>query len=212
MKMAEERTYEVMRDLKGYLTQEQIKSIYNAAESVRDKALIRLLWKSGRRIGEILAVQIKDIDFVSPAIVWHIEKKTKREHGKRVKLDLRKRKPLDNFTFRLLRYYVQEEELKYEHYLFSSQGDNSKHLSRQRAFQIVRRLGELAGIDKVGEKGLHPHHFRHSFAVDVARKLKSPADMEKLRRWMEHGNLGITQTYLQFGDDELNEVISEDTD
>jgi len=205
--MSEERDYNVMKDLQGFMSESQIRSIYNSAENVRDKLLIAMLWRTGRRVGEILQLQVKDIDFENPAIVWHIEKKKRKLRGEKVKWDLRKRKPLDKFTFKLLNVYLNQEGLKSEAYVFHTPGNSLKPISRQRVFQIVRRLGEKAGVNRVGEKQIHPHHFRHSFAIAMAKKMDKAADLEKLRMMMEHANLGITQTYLQFSDEDLRGLV-----
>ena len=198
-----------MRDLQGFLRERDIIRIYNAAEGYRDKALIRLLWKSGRRITEILLVRVSDIDFEDNAIVWHIEKKTKKVEGERVKFDLRKRKPIDNFTAKLLRHYIYEYGLKDNDFLFPSPVHKDRPITRQRAFQIVRRVCEKAGIYYVGNKKPHPHHFRHSFAVNAVKKMKSPAGVRKLQMFLEHSTLGITENYLQFADDDLRELVED---
>ena len=208
--MAEENNYEIMKDLQGYFRPGEIKRIYNSAETLRDKLLIRLLWKTGRRITEILSVQVFDIDFDDPAIVWHIGKKTKRVQGKRVKYDLRRRIPIDSFTFRLIEVYIKQYGLDKKDYLFQSPFDTFKPISRQRAFELVRNICYKAEVYYVGNKRPHPHHFRHTFAIEMAKKLQSPADLEKLRRIMEHSNLGTTQTYLQFSDEDLRDLIEQD--
>ncbi len=208
--MSGETNYEVMKDLQGYFNPGETKKIYNAAESFRDKVLIRLLWKTGRRISEILLVRVKDIDFNDAAIVWHILKKSKKKGKVRVKFDLRSRIPIDSFTFKLLQSYISQYDLKDNDLLFQSPVNPTKPISRQRAFGIVRRLCDKAEIYYVGNKQPHPHHFRHTFAVEMSKRLRNPADLEKLRRILEHANLGITQTYLQFGDEELRDLIEEE--
>lgn len=189
-----------MKDLQGYLTQQEIKNIYNACRNWRERVLIRLLWKSGRRISEILELKVKDINFEERNIVWTILKK---------KAPTRKVKPIDNFTIELLGGYIKESNLLNEHYVLHN-GNGLKHISRQRAFQLIRRICNEAGIFLVGDKKPHPHHFRHSFAINLAKKAKSPAHIRLLQRTLEHSNLAVTETYLQFNDEELRELIEED--
>lgn len=205
----ERNNYEVMRDLQGFFKPGERAKIYEAADTLRDKVLVRLLWKTGRRIGEILMVKVRDIDFDNLAIVWHIEKKTKKVNGERVKFDLRKRKPIDTTTGTLLQYYVEAMELRHYEFLFKSPYNSEKAISRQRAYQIIERLCERCGIENVGSKKPHPHHFRHTFAIELARKLKTPADVRKLQMIMEHSNLGVTEQYLQFSDEELRELMED---
>ena len=198
-----------MKDLQGYFKVGERKAIYNAAESPRDKVLIRLLWISGRRISEILNVRVHEIDFQINMISYHIEKKTEKVEGVRQKKDLVKLKPIDSFTAGLLKWYIESQGLKSGQYLFESEFNPGRPISRQRAFQVIRRIAEKAGVEKVGGCLPHPHHFRHSYAIDMAKKMKTPGDVRKLQMILEHSNLGVTEQYLQFADEELREMVEE---
>lgn len=201
-----ENNFNVMKDLQGYFKEGERKAIYNAAESFRDKVLIRLLWVTGRRICEILNIKVHEIDFQINMIGFHIEKKTQKVDGIRVKKDLVKLKPIDEFTSRLLKQFIEQESLKPTDYLFKSEFNEGRPISRQRAFQVIRRSCDRAGITQVGKTKPHPHHFRHSYAIDMAKKMKNPSDVRKLQIMLEHSNLGVTEQYLQFADEELREM------
>lgn len=198
--MEKDNWVEVMRDLQGYLKQSQLIQIYNACESIRDKVLVRVLWKSGRRITEVLMLKVSDINFDDMNIVWNIEKK---------KRPMRKLKPIDSFTIRLLKFYIEKGELKNNDFIFQSPFMNGRPITRQRAFQIIRKVCEKAGIYNVGSKRPHPHHFRHSFAVDISKRAKSPSDIKKLQMLLEHTSLNTTESYLQFGSEDLRELIED---
>lgn len=205
-----EKSFNVMRDLQGYFKKGERRAIYNSAAEegkMRDMVLIRLLWFSGRRISEILNVKIHEIDFEINKISFHIDKKTEKRDGIRQKKDLVKLKPMDKDTSNLIKQFIDDSELKPSDYLFKSDFKPDRPISRQRAFQIIRRYTEKIGIEKVGGKKPHPHHFRHSYAVDMARKLKTPADVRKLQILMEHSNLAVTEQYLQFADEELADMV-----
>ena len=198
----ENQTYQnaaIMSDLQGFFRAGQREAIYNSCVLPRDKLLIRLLWKTGRRIGEILKLKVEEIDLANQNILWHIEKK---------KRDFQKWKPVDPITIRLLKEFIEQAQLLPEDYIFSNPYTYSP-LTRQRAFQIVRKAAEKAGVFKVGVKKPHPHHFRHSFAIDKAKKLSSPADMRKLQQYMEHTNMGMTEQYLQFGDEDQRSLVED---
>lgn len=204
----EEKNFNIMRDLQGYFKDGERTRIYNSAESLRDKVLIRLLWITGRRLGEILDVKVHEIDFEINKISFHIEKKTEMINKIRVKKDLVKLKPIDKFTIKLLKDYIEEYSLNKSDYLFKSDFKEGSHISRQRAFQIVRRACKNAGINKVGKGMPHPHHFRHTFAIDMAKKLKTPSDIRKLQMMLEHSNLAVTEQYLQFSDEDLKDMVN----
>ena len=203
---------ETMSDPSGHFKQGQRKEIYNSCESLRDKVLIRLLWKSGRRVSEVLKLKVKDINFKEGNILWHIDKKFKKlKGGGTKKNDLKRIKPMDGFTLKLLKHYIDEEEIGSEHYVLFSY-DKFSHLSRQRVYQIVARSCEKAGIFHVGNGKPHPHHFRHTFAVNWAKNSTNPADIVKLKNHLEHSDLKVTETYLQFATEESREMVEMDED
>lgn len=191
---------DVMKDLQGYFKPGQRKKIYNNCNSLRDKVLIRLLWKSGRRTSEVLSLKVADINFEERMILWNILKK---------KRPLKRLKPIDDFTLKLLKHYIKINELKEYDYLLKSPNEN-KPISRQRVYQIVLRACERAGINYVGNTKPHPHHFRHTFAVNWAKNSKSPSDIKKLKDWLEHSTLNTTETYLQFSTEESREMVEAD--
>jgi len=193
--MQKENFTEVMKDLQGYFKSGERKAIYNACENLRDRVLIRLLWKTGRRVGEILMLKVGDINFQDRHILWNIEKKKKPT--KRIK-------PIDDFTLKLLKSYIESEGLQ--------AFDKVINISRQRVFQIVRDRAAKVGIYYVGTKRPHPHHFRHSFAIDMVKRSTSAGDIRKVQQILEHSNLGTTESYLQFGSEDLREMIEQEDD
>ena len=217
--MTEKNSFQVMKDLQGYFKDGERKAIYNAADSLRDKLLIRLLWITGRRINEILNIKVHEIDHELKQITIHIEKKTmklKDEHGKdvikddnpiRIKKDVIDISYIDDFTYNLITAYLNENTLQSNDYLFKSEFKENQPITRQRAFQIVRRLCKIVGIDKVGDNKPHPHHFRHSLAVDIAKQMKNPADIRKLQNILGHSSLAVTEQYLKFSNEEIRELI-----
>lgn len=190
---------EVMRDLRGFLTDEQRSLILGACSNDRDRLLITLLWKSGRRISEILMLKRDHIDENEATIFYPILKK------KRFRVVP---KPVDKKTYILILKFIMNEKIKKGEYVFKGRWTNT-HLSRQRAFQIVRKLCDEVGIKFVGEKKPHPHHFRHSRAIDLSKRIKSGADLRKLQMFMEHSNLAMTEKYLQFADEDLRSLIED---
>lgn len=192
----------VMKDVEGYFKYGERTMIYKACTLYRDKVLIRLLWKSGKRITEILKLQVKHVNFRDRKILWYIEKKGE-EH--------KVWQSIDDWTLNLLKFYIKKAELNNPEYYFIYPDKTipTNPITRQRAFQIVRRLCKKVGIEKVGNSKPHPHHFRHSFAIDLAKQLKSPADVRKLQQIMQHSSLIATEQYLQFGPDDLRALIDE---
>lgn len=188
-----------MKDLQGFFREGERERIYRTAEKIRDKVLIRLLWKSGRRISEVLALKVHDIDFENKMIHWTILKK---------KLPTMALKPIDSKTLQLLEYFIVNSGLQPDHYLINN-GNPYQHLNRKYCFEIIRKLCKKAGIEKVGNKKPHPHHFRHSFAIDLVKKAKSGSGIRIVQQALEHSSLQMTEQYLQFSPEELRELIEE---
>lgn len=83
-------------------------------------------------------------------------------------------------------------------------------ISRQRAFELVRRAARLAGIDRVGNKKMHPHVLRHSHAVAYLRADNTIEGLRKLQARLGHASFYSTVHYLQFsqkGEDKKIEEI-----
>jgi len=210
--MAEKNNFQVMRDLQGFFKDGERKAIYNSAENLRDKVLIRLLWVTGRRLSEILHIKINEINAKEKSVVIHVEKKTKKiKEGnieKRVRLDYVALSYLDDFTIKLIIYFVNINKLQANDYLFKSDFKDNQPISRQRAFQVVRNACSKVGIERVGKDKPHPHHFRHSYAIDQAKSMKHPADVRKLQMALNHSSLAVTEQYLKFSDKEIKSLVN----
>ena len=64
--------------MKAYLDPEEIKRLEEAATNMRDKLLIRLLFRLGCRISEALAISVEDIDFKQGTIsIIHLKRRVR---------------------------------------------------------------------------------------------------------------------------------------
>jgi integrase/recombinase XerD len=187
-----------MSDPRGYLSVEQVEAIIGAAKNPRDKLLLQLLYRCGRRVSEVLMLREEDILWADRKIIFNILKRKK---------PVKELKPVDEDTFRLLEEYVR---IKGSLLGLRKQagGQLLFPISRQYVFKMMRKLGAEVGITRVGKKGLHPHHLRHSFAVHQVRgNIKTADDLRKLQMYMGHANINTTAHYLQFSPDELRDVV-----
>jgi len=204
--MSQDTYAKPMKDVRRYITPDQIASIINAAASSsswrrdRDVLLIAFLAYTGRRVGEVLNIRMKDILFDEEKILFSISKK---------KHETNKLKLIHPHLWKLLLEYIEKYELyEAEPYLFKSSWKEDGHLSDARVRQIIYKYCKEANIpDFEHKKKVHPHTLRHSFAVDTAKKLKTPSDLRKLQMILEHSRIDITTFYLQFSDDDQKEII-----
>ncbi|MCJ7744460.1 MAG: tyrosine-type recombinase/integrase, partial [Dehalococcoidales bacterium] len=64
--------------VKAYLEPEEVTMLEKAASNLRDKILIRLLFRLGCRISEALALEVKDVDFMQATItILHLKRRVK---------------------------------------------------------------------------------------------------------------------------------------
>ncbi|MBA7633670.1 Tyrosine recombinase XerD [subsurface metagenome] len=151
-----------IKDLRGYLQPEEIERLAEVASNPRDRLLIRIPWRTGIRVSELIGIRVQDIDFDNRAIVIKVQKMRKRD-GKTI--ERRRVVPIDQGTLDLIRQYLEWRKQ------FPYKGDLLFPITRQRVDQIFWALGRRAGITKVGDpavsqhRKLHPHHLRHSFAI-----------------------------------------------
>lgn len=190
--------FTVMQDMKGYLSPEEVRRVIDGAnfgDRLRNKLLIKVLAYTGRRISEIVGLKKKDkppltgglipnhIDVDNSQILWDIVKKKKpTQQWVPAPPEL-----IDNLIT-----YINLVGIKDNERVFP--------ISRQRAQQIVRQAGEFANINFVGNKRIHPHHFRHSYAVSLIRDGTPIFEIKKL---MAHSTIMVTESYLKIAPEDV---------
>ena len=150
-----------------------------AATGIRNRAMIALAWRSGLRIGEVLALQTKDIDLAAGTVVV--------QHGKG---DKRRVVGLDAGTAALIERWVGTRGtiVKGRAPLFCTLAGGPIEASYVR--HLLPRLARRAGI----EKRVHAHGLRHLFAVELERE---GATLSAIRDSLGHGSAGTTDRYLR---------------
>ena len=111
--------------------------------------------------------------------------------------------PMSDFSIDLIEKYLQERsqicvKRGEENILFL--GRNGSRLSRQMIFIIIKRLADLAGI----EKPISPHTLRHSFATHL---LEGGANLRAIQQMLGHESIATTEIYLHLDNTRLREEI-----
>ena len=195
--MSKDRS-DVMKDVGDYLTYESAAKIFEIARkhNYRNYLILLLLLRTGRRISELLKLKPQDIDKSQGMILWNILKKGG---------NYKRWKALDRTAYTSLINYIEQNNIKPNEYVFYSTYKGREHaLSRVAVWYFLSKYLKEAGIEA------HPHTFRHTFAVWIARKIKHPSDLIKLQNLLEHKDVKITQFYLQFAPQESRDLL-EDT-
>lgn len=215
----------IIKDKSNYFSFQQVERMLRNAPSYEVWLLILLLWRTGRRVSEVLQIRPRDIDFDNHLIYWKILKKRKPR---------REWKAQDYTTIRELRKYIQRNEIKDHEWIFTSPrlgGGKYKrkriiHRTRKWAFEQVRDVAVMSKIlFKKNKKvatvvkddgfttyhlipGWHPHHFRHSFAINFLKKSDTAMALPMLKDQLAHSNMAITQHYLEFSQEDRVKMLN----
>ncbi|KRE41506.1 recombinase XerD [Knoellia sp. Soil729] len=162
--------------------------------SLRDKALLELLYGTGARISEAVGLDIDDVD-LDAAVV--------RLEGKGGKQRL---VPLGSYAKAALTAYLVRGRGT-----FSTKGrgtpaiflnQRGSRLSRQSAWSILRAAASRADLSG----HLSPHTLRHSFATHL---LEGGADVRVVQELLGHASVTTTQVYTLVTVQQLREVYAQ---
>lgn len=195
-----------VRRLPKALTVAEIVSMIEAAYhegnpiSIRDRALLELLYGSGARISEIVNLDISDVhQFTSAGIQIETLKLVGKGGKERIV-------PLGSFASAALQEYLTRTRpmlvmnaSRRTDALFLNQ--KGTRLSRQSAWQFVLNAAQAAGVSgKVS-----PHVFRHSYATHL---LDGGADIRVVQELLGHASVTTTQIYTLITIDKVRETYS----
>jgi len=158
--------------------------------SLRDRALVELLYGAGLRVSEAVGLDRAAVD---------LEGRFVRCFGKGSKERV---VPIGREAVEAIRRYLARGrpylDRRHRPELFlNAQGGA---LTRAGAFLILRRLAEVAGL----EPGrVHPHLLRHSFATHL---LEGGADLRSVQEMLGHADLSTTERYTHVSDRRRKEL------
>jgi len=147
------------------------------AETVRDRAIMELLYSSGLRLAELISVKLTDIDLGQGLV-------TVTGKGNKTRIVPVGRMALDAIKAWLK---VRGELAKPEDQdLFVSVRGGP--LSPRSVQARLKHWGKVQGV----QQGIYPHLLRHSFASHV---LESSGDLRAVQELLGHANISTTQIY-----------------
>lgn len=160
-------------------------------ETLRNTAIIELLYGSGLRVSELTEARISRL---------HLDEGFILVEGKGSKQRL---VPLSPTAVDLLNRYLQERALKKikpeasDTIFISRQG---RGMSRVMVFYIIRDLAAMAGITKK----VSPHTLRHSFATHL---LEGGASLRVIQELLGHESISTTEIYIHIDRTRLREEL-----
>ena len=214
---------------RAYLEPNEVESLEKAATNLRDRLLVRLLFRLGCRISEALALEVKDVDFDREAVtIQHLKRRVGlacpdcgvrlgKTHtfcpkcGARVekvvtqKLEHRRVRtlPIDGDTLAMVRDYIRRGGPVTRGGKMLIFGIN-----RHRAWQVVRECAERAGLDNLVNPetgkmhGVSPHRLRDAFAVHAVKLADSGDGLRLLQEHLGHASFNTTARYRKVAGEE----------
>ena len=203
---AQVRPPQVGRRLPKALTIDEVTRLLDAAStgddavSLRDRALLEVLYATGARISEAVGLVVDDLDEDSGCL---------RLFGKGRKERV---VPMGQYAWSALESYLVRGRPE-----LAARGRGApqvflntlgRPLSRQSAWAVLQRAAERAGLtggDGAEERHISPHTLRHSFATHL---LAGGADVRVVQEMLGHASVTTTQIYTKVTVDHLREVYA----
>ncbi len=159
--------------------------------SLRDKAILELIYSSGLRASETINLKLNDINFEAGFI---------RVMGKGSKERI---VPINDRAIESLKKYMEELrplllKKKTSHNIFLANG--GKPMTRQRLWQLIKLYSEGLSLK------ISPHTLRHCFASHL---LDGGADLRALQEMLGHVDISTTQIYTKVTPERLKKVHKE---
>jgi integrase/recombinase XerD len=161
-----------------------------APHTLRDRAILELLYASGLRVSELVNARLELLDFDTRII---------RITGKGNKTRL---VPVGHRACDAIKAYLDGErphlvKKKTGSEIFLS--ERGKKLTTVRIWQIVKQVARHAGLDL----NVYPHLLRHSFATHL---LSNGADLRIIQELLGHADISTTEIYTHVDQQRLKAV------
>lgn len=191
-------TERVEKKLPSILTGKEVELLLeqpdvNDLKGCRDKAMLEVLYATGMRVSELLALNILDVN-VGAGIV-----RCRNSAGGKERMV-----PMYPAAAAVLGEYitrVREQLLADPDEIALFVNMNGERMSRQGFWKLVKHYQVMAKIDR----DITPHTLRHSFAAHL---LENGADLKSIQEMLGHADISSTQVYVQVVNSKLRDVYN----
>jgi integrase/recombinase XerD len=168
---------------------------HETVRSLRDVALLELLYATGMRVSELVSLDVADLDLERGCV------RCSNRGGRNKERTI----PIYRRAVEVLGRYLSDSRPKLVHddrepALFLNH--RGHRLTRQGLWLIIKKYVEEVGI----EAPVTPHTLRHSFATHL---LSGGADVREVQGLLGHANISTTQVYTQLNPEKLREAYDE---
>ena len=160
-----------------YKQHETAKTDYQQKNTLRDIAVIELLFATGMRISELCALKAGDVNLYDRNILIY----GKGAKERRIQIG-------NDDVVRALEEYKKtfEDNIRKCNHFFANQA--GRPLSDQSVRRMINKYTSLAAI----ELHITPHMFRHTFATSL---LEADVDIRYIQEMLGHSSINITEIY-----------------
>lgn len=183
------------RRLPEFLSPDEIQTLLTAVArtpnsplKLRNRAIIELLFSSGIRVGELIALNWEHVQ-------WEQAEFRILGKGNRERMAFASQRAMDALSA----YADSWEELGGKPSAFNDPlflNKDGGRLNVRSVHRLLNELGQAAGLDKP----IHPHVFRHSFATHL---LNHGVDLRIVQELLGHISIRSTQIYTHISTERL---------
>ena len=168
--------------------------------TLRDQAMLELLYSSGARVSELIGINLSDLSKVQTddGEITTLKLRGKGSKERIVPLGSFASKAVDNYCVRIRPELLSKNPRNNAALFLNSRGGR---ISRQSAWQMVLNAAQAAGITE----DVSPHVFRHSYATHL---LDGGADIRVVQELLGHASVTTTQIYTLITIDKVRESYS----
>jgi len=172
-----------------FLTEQDMEKLFDISDiSVRDRAMLELLYSSGLRIEELVTLNLNDVD-----LLYGTVKVFGKGSSERIV-------PVGSKCTVAIKKYIDQRNISDFRVPLFLNKDN-KRLTSRGARKILHNWFVKAGFSKK----VSPHTIRHSFATHL---LDRGCDIKSVQQMLGHKNLATTQIYTHVTLESLRKVYN----
>ena len=198
--------FKVSRKLPKALSVAEISSLIESTNnpanpiSLRDRAILEILYGTGARVAELVGIDITDIskDSLDGEEITILKLRGKGSKERLVPLGKFAIEAIENYLVRLRPALLAKNSQNNRALFLNSRGTR---LTRQSAWSTVLKAAAATGL----EGRVSPHVFRHSYATHL---LDGGADIRVVQELLGHASVTTTQIYTLVTIDKVRESYS----
>jgi len=173
---------------------EDVRKLLTAEDNARNQALIALMYESAGRLGEILALKIRDVQTDEYGVIVKLFGKTKLRNVRLVAAAPYVQRWLQLHNFK----NTPKTPLFYSIY-----HGNLKALGKTMTAKIIWKAAEKAGFKGEDLKRFHPHAFRHGRLSELGHDL-TDSEMKHVGGWTDRRMISL---YSKVDEDRVNNKL-----